>query len=283
LMTGLFTGAVYSLVSIGLTIIFGTIRIVNFAHGEMLMLGMYLTFFLWSILGIDPLIALPIVFAVFFTAGYILQSTLIRPIQKHPIHAQMLMTLGLLLVLQNGAVLAWTADFRRVHTPYTDLTIRLGQDLFIDFPRMVAFLASLIMSLGLYIFLTKTYWGVAIRAVGQDSETAEILGVDVKRVYALTFGLGTACAAVAGTLISTYFPIYPYVGTTYIVMAFIVAVMGGLGNFLGAFLAGLVIGVVETLVAFGVSSLLRQTIPLVIFLLVLFFKPEGLFMIRLRK
>lgn len=282
LIAGIFLGGIYSLVSIGLTLIFGTLKLVNFAHGALMMVSMYLTFWLWALLGIDPLISLPISFGLFFSIGYALQKILIMPIIQRPVSAQMLMTLGLLLVIQNAVIMLWSATPRQVVTDFANLIFRYGE-LYINFPRFAAFVVAMTLSGILHLFLTRTDLGTAIRATAQDSETAKVLGIDVNKVYALSFGLGTACAAVAGNLISTFYPIDPFVGDTFLLMAFIAIVLGSMGNYIGAFIAGLILGVVEIFTAFVLSSLLRQAVPLIIFLLLLLLKPEGLFGGRLRE
>ncbi len=280
-INGLFLGSVYSLTSIGLTLIYGTMDIINFAHGELFMLGMYVSFWFWALLVLDPLLSLFIIFPLFYVLGYVLQKILIKPILGQPLYAQMLMTFGLLLVIQHLVVTFWSANYKRIMTPYSDLTFWVG-GIFIHFPQLISFIAAFTCSILLYLFLTRTYTGTAIRATAQDSETAEVLGIDTEKVYAISFGLGTACAGIAGTLVSTYFPFDPYVGTMYVVLAFIVVVLGGLGNYIGAFIGGLIIGVVQTVTAYE-FSLLKLTVPLLIFLIVLLIRPEGLFMRRLRQ
>mgnify|MGYP003879469961 CR=1 FL=1 len=178
--------------------------------------------------------------------------------------------------------MVWSADPRQVVTDYAKLTFTYG-DLYIPLPRFLAFVVAMTLSGILHLFLTRTDSGTAIRATAQDSETAKVLGIDVNKVYALSFGLGTACAAVAGNLVSIYYPIDPFVGDTFLIMAFIAIVLGSMGNYVGAFIAGLILGVVEIFTAFVLSSLLRQVVPLIIFLLVLLLKPEGLFGGRLRE
>lgn len=282
LLIGLFQGAIYSLISMGLTLIFGTVKIVNFAHGDFLMLSGYFVFWIWAILGVDPLLALPVVFSALFCIGYVTERVLIKRVLGRPTHIQMLMTLGLSLVIQNSVIVLWKADPRYVHTSYADLRLEFGA-VAVPFPRLLSFILAMVFALTLHLFLLKTTYGTAIRGTGQDQEAAHLMGINVNKIYSLSFGLGISCTAVAATLLSTYFPLSPFLGASFMVITFIVIILGGLGNYLGAFTAGLILGTIEVFTAYMLSPLLRQTIPLLIFILVLLLKPEGLFGRELRR
>jgi branched-chain amino acid transport system permease protein len=250
-------------------------KIINFAHCGMMMLSMYVTYWLWVLVGIDPLFSLFIVIPVFFTLGWVTQKVVISPIMSYPLRAQMITTLGLLLVIEHLAVAFWTADFRRVYAPYTDLVFWYA-GVYLYFPHILAFIGSSASCLLLYMFLKRTYTGVSIRATAQDAETAETLGIDTNNAQAITFGIGTACTAIGGTLVTTFYPFDPFVGGGYIIVAFTVIVLGGLGNFVGTFLSGLLIGVILSLFGFWTPES-KVIVMLLGFLMVLAVRPEGLF------
>lgn len=282
LLNGFLLGGIYSLVSTSLALIYGTMKIINFAHGDFLMLGMYSTFWIFYFIGLDPLISMSIIIPVFFVLGYLFEKILITLTLKAESSSNMLLTIGLSIVLQNLALFFWSANFRRVSVSY-------GRDVFkifglvIEVPKAIIFFPSIILCIMFYIFLKKTFIGVAIRAVSQDIETAEILGIDSKKIYAIVFGLGLALIAIAGALISTYFPIYPFIGSTFMLMAFVVVSLGGTGNYVGTLISSFIIGIVESFSSYYLLSPLRYVVILLIFISILLLKPEGLFGKRLRE
>lgn len=276
ILNALFLGGIYSLVSIGLTLIWGTMKIINFSHGSLMMVSMYISFWLWSIIDLDPLISIFIIFPLMYGIGYLFQRFIVMPILEAERHAQLLMTFGLMLVIKNTVLYVWRADYRIVLPFYADLFFRMGEIVF-DAPRVIAFAAAIAFSIGLHFFMTKTSIGMAIRAVAQDSEAASAMGINVYKIYGITCGLGTAFAGVAGVLISTYYPVHPDVGTPFMFMAFVIMVLGSMGNYLGALVAGLIIGVTEGITAYLLSSSLRQAVAFIVFILTLLLKPEGLF------
>lgn len=282
ILNGLFLGAIYSLVSIGLTLIWGTMKIINFSHGCLMMVSMYISFWLWFIIRLDPLISIFIIFPLMYGIGCLFQRFIIMPILEAERHAQLLMTFGLMLVIKNTVLYVWRADYRIVLPLYADLFFRTGEIVF-DAPRVIAFTAAIALSIGLHFFMTKTSMGMAIRAVAQDSEAASAMGINVYKIYSITCGLGTAFAGVAGALISTYYPVNPEAGTVFMFMAFVIMVLGSMGNYLGAMVAGLIIGVTEGVTAFLISSSLRQAVAFIVFILTLLLKPEGLFGRLLRR
>ncbi|MDI3535156.1 MAG: branched-chain amino acid transport system permease protein [Thermosediminibacterales bacterium] len=279
LVSGIMLGGIYSLISIGLTLIFGIMRILNFAHGEYLMIAMYLSFWLFKLLNIDPYVSIIIVVPALFLLGIISQKLVIKPIINAPPTMQIFATVGLSLVFQNLALFLWKADYRTVKTSYQTATIHLGPML-VSFPRMVAFLIAIIVSLGFFYFLKNTYTGKALRSIAQNREAAMLMGIDVSKMYMIAFALGTACVGVAGALLMPVYYVFPTVGTYFGVTAFVVVVLGGMGNMTGAFLGGLLIGVIESISGVYIDPSLKEAVYFIIFILVLLFKPSGLFGLR---
>ena len=275
LINGLLLGGIYSLVSVGLTLIYGVMDIVNFAHGAFMMLSMYLTFWLFVLFGVHPLISLPIAFIVFFAAGMAVQRTVIQRALEGPMAAQMLVTFGLLLIIENSALFSWSALVRTISVDYSNLTFFLGS-ISISAPRLIAFIAAIIASLLLHLFLTKTDLGLAIRATAQNREAARLAGINIKFIYSIAFGLGLGLAAIAGNLVATFYYITPSAGTPFLLAAFVVAVLGGLGNYVGALFGGLIIGIVESMAGTFLLPAIRQLVYLAVFYIILVTKPEGL-------
>jgi branched-chain amino acid transport system permease protein len=274
-VNGLLLGGIYALISIGLTLIFGVVRIINFAQGEFLMIGMFATFWLFSLMKIDPYIALFLFTPLLFLLGMGTERLIIKPIQKAPAIAQIFSTFGLSIVLQNGALMLWKSDYRSIETSYSNAMLNWG-GLMINVPRLVAFLVTVGIVVFLYLFLQRTYLGKAMNAVAQDRDAAQLMGVDIDRIYMLAFGLGVGLEGLAGALLMPLYATYPTVGFTFGLIAFVVVVLGGLGNMLGAFLAGLIIGLVESFSGFFISPELNTAIYFLIFVLVLIIRPSGL-------
>lgn len=282
ILSSVFLGAIYSLVSIGLTLIWGTMKIINFSHGTLMMVSMYISFWLWLAINLDPLISILIIFPLMYGIGYLFQRFIVMPILEAERHAQILMTFGLMLVIKNTVLYVWRADYRTVLPFYADWVFRISE-IVVHVPRVIAFIGAIVLSIGLHFFMTKTSIGMAIRAVAQDSEAASAMGINVRKIYGITCGLGIAFAGVAGALVSTYYPVYPDAGTPFMFMAFVAVVLGGMGNYLGALVAGLIIGVTEGITAFLLSSSIRQAAAFIVFILTLLLKPEGLFGRALRR
>lgn len=279
---GIFVGAIYSLVAAGLTLIWGTMRIVNFAHGALMMLGMYAAYWAWYLLGLDPLISALIIFPTFFALGYGIDKFILRRIVEADAVAQLLITFGMSLLIQNLALYFWRADIRLVTTSYSSLYWYVGEFVF-DAPHLIAFGAAIVGSIGLHIFLTRSSIGLAIRATAQDREAAQTVGIEAKKIFGLTFGLGTALAAAAGAIITSYYPTTPDSGNQFLFLAFVVVVLGSLGNYLGALIGGLIIGVVQSVTGYVYIAQAQLPLAFAIFLVILIFKPEGLFGRRLRR
>ncbi len=274
-INGLLLGGIYALIAIGLTLIFGVVRIINFAQGEFLMVGMFATFWVFSLLKIDPYIAIFIFTPLLFLLGMGTERVIIKPIQNAPALAQIFSTFGLSIVLQNGALMFWKSDYRSLETVYSNAVISWA-GLMVNVPRLVAFLVAVGIVIFLYLFLQRTYLGKAMNAVAQDRDAAQLMGVDINKVYMLAFGLGIGLEGLAGALIMPIYATYPTVGFTFGLIAFVVVVLGGLGNMIGAFLGGLVIGLVESFSGFYISPELNTAIYFLIFVLVLIIRPQGL-------
>ena len=275
LLSGVLIGLVYALVAVGLTLIFGVMDIVNFAHGEFVMLGMYVTFWLWKLWGLDPYVSLLITMPLLFCFGVLIQRFLFQPILRAPDLAQIFMTVGLSVILMNVALLLFTADFRSVKVAYGEWAWRLG-GITIPLPRLFAFLGALLLAGLLTLFLTRTDVGKALRAVAQDREVSMLLGINPNRMYLLAVGLGAALAGAAGGLIVPFFYVFPTVGVVFVLIAFVVVILGTLGSVQGALLASLIVGVAESLGILFAGSDLGLVVVFGILVASLIFRPSGL-------
>jgi branched-chain amino acid transport system permease protein len=276
LINGIFQGGVYALVAIGLTLTYGVMMIVNFAHADFLMLGMYVCYWAFTWLGMPPYLTMLIVLVLFFGIGALLQKILIKPILTAPVVNQVLLTLGLSSFIQGAAQFFWNSEPRSLILPYSSNSIQVGE-LVLNVPRMIAFLVSLMVAVGLYIFLNRSKIGKAIRATSQSRTAAALMGINVDRIYMLVLGIGLALAGLAGALLSPNYPMSPTVGANFSFTAFVIVVLGTMGNFLGAFVGGLIIGIAEAFGGLFIGSELRQLVSMLIFIFVLLLKPGGLF------
>ena len=274
-LSGILVGGIYALIGIGLTIIFGVMRIINFAHGELMMLGMYLTWMLFAFLHVDPFLSIVIVAPVMFLWGAFLQKALINRVLNALPQNQILLTIGLGLVMSNTVMLVATSDYRILTTTYPSSSYSLF-GLSVPQSLLYAFLITAGITVALYWFLLKTDTGQAIRATAQDREAAQLMGINVRRMSVLAFGLGAALAGTAGALISPTYYIFPQVGSTFTLKAFVIVVLGGMGSVVGATLGGIIIGVTESLAAIYVAGGLKELVVFVLFLALLLFKPSGL-------
>jgi len=269
-------GGVYALVSIGLTLIFGVMRIVNFAHGEFLMLGMYLAFWGFTIFGLDPYLAVFVALPVFFALGALTYVVVMRGIIASSHSVQIFTTVGLSIALQSVALLAWTSDFRFLRAPLAEVTVRVA-GASVNMAQVVAFVVAMACTLGLFAFLRWTHVGMVMRATAQDREAATLMGINTDRVHRLTFALGITCVGVAGVLIATRYPVYPTAGLQFILIAFVVVILGGLGDMVGALLGSLLVATVEVVGSYVLGTAWREVLYFVILLAVLIFRPAGLF------
>jgi branched-chain amino acid transport system permease protein len=276
LVNGLFTGGIYALVSIGLTLIYGVMVIVNFAHGEFLMLGTYIAYWAFTLLGVDPYMSIPLSVIVVGSIGALIQLGLIqRVLDAHPLN-QIVLLVGVSTLMVGLVQFFVSAEPKSIHVSYETEVITL-MSLRLSIPRLIAFISSMAISFGLYLFLKNTRTGKAIRAVSQSRDAAKLMGINVNYIYMLTFGIGTAVTAVAGTLLAPNNRMIPTMGQAYSVIAFVVVVLGTMGNFVGAFIGGLIIGVVEAYAGFFLGGDVKIIASMLIFILILLLKPSGLF------
>ncbi|MGB8236316.1 MAG: branched-chain amino acid ABC transporter permease, partial [Pseudolabrys sp.] len=245
-INGLLIGGIYALVSIGVTLIFGVVKIVNFAQGEFVMIGMYISFFLATQFGIDPIVSLAVSMPVLFVIGVLIQHFLIRRVLGLNDLPQIFLTFALSLLIVNLSLMLFTANYRTVHTWYSDEAFRVG-GLYIPVAKLVAFALAMILSGALWIFLHTTDLGKAMRAASQNRDVAQLMGINPNRVFAVALGIALALAGAAGSLLMPFYPAYPLVGQVFVLMAFVAVVLGTLGNVIGALIASLLMGVAESL------------------------------------
>jgi branched-chain amino acid transport system permease protein len=275
-LNGLTTGAVYALVALGLTLIYGVLHIINFAHGAALMMALYGVYFLRQSLGIDPYLALPVMVGVMFVAGYLLQRGVIERASHGKDENILLVTLGISIVLENVALLAFRSDTRTIDTAYTLSTVPIAGAM-IALPKVVAFGGAVLASLVLLWLMGRTDLGRAIRAVAKEKQGARLMGINVEHVYAMSFGIGLACLGAAACFLLPAYYVNPQVGNGFVLVAFTIVVLGGMGSFAGALLGGFLIGVVESLGGLWFGESLGQIGIFLIFIAVLLLRPQGLF------
>jgi len=279
IVNGLLIGGVYAVISIGLTLVFGVMSIINFAQAEFLMIGMFVGYYCWLYLGIDPLLGSGVAFVVVFVLGMLIQRVLIERIIGAPDIAQIFLTVGLLILLENLALVAFGSDYKSVRTPYQTSAIAFA-GLIISLPYLFAFLVSVVVGVALWAFLRYTWIGQAMRATAQNGTAALSLGIDVRRVRQLAFGLGVGLTALGGSVILPYYTASPTAGGQFVVLMFTVVVLGGLGSVLGAVFGGLVVGVIQSVSALLMPIQLQNLALFVVFIAVLAVRPQGLLSTR---
>ena len=272
---GLLTGLIYGLMALGLSVIFGVVRVVNFAHGELVVLAMYAAFLLSSRLGLDPLIAVLPIAAAFFGGGYLLQSALINPFVGRAEHEQFILLVGLGMVVINGLLMIFGPDARPIDLSYALDSYEVGPWL-VDKARLLAAGAAVLVAAVLLAFFRLTATGTAIRACADNLTGAAVVGLDVKRLYALTFGIGLACVGAAGALLVTIADVRPALASSFTLLAFIIVIVGGLGSMSGALLGGVLIGVSEALAGFFFEPSMKSMFSFALLILVLVLRPQGL-------
>ena len=275
ILTGLLTGLVYSLMALGLSVIFGVVRVVNFAHGEMTALAMYAAWGLATYLDLDPLIGLPLIAVLLFALGYVMQRGLIDSFISKPEHMQFILLVSVAIIMVNGSLLVFGPDAHGVQVSYGFDTYEVGP-LLIDKVRLLAAGASLAISLLMMLFFQRTMTGKAIRACADNLVGARVIGLDVKRLYAVTFGIGSACVGAAGALLSMLIYVMPQTGPELTLLAFIIVIVGGLGSMGGALLGGMLIGVSEVLAGYFLMPSMKGMFSFAILILVLVLRPQGL-------
>jgi branched-chain amino acid transport system permease protein len=274
-VAGILTGLVYGLMALGLSVIFGVVRVVNFAHGEMMSIAMYLTVLLFSGLHLDPLVMLVPVAAVLFVFGYALQAGLINPFISRPEHSQFLLLVALALIIVNTLLILFGPDARTVQTSYAFDSFQWGA-LIVDATKLYAGAAAIIAAALLFAFFRFAPVGKAIRACADNYTGALVVGLDVKRLYALTFGIGAACVGAAGVMMTLIVDVTPMIGPPYTLLAFVIVITGGLGSMAGALLGGLLIGVTEALAGLLFTPSAKSMFAFAILVLVLLFRPQGI-------
>jgi branched-chain amino acid transport system permease protein len=275
-LNGITTGAVYALIALGLTLIYGVLHIINFAHGASLMVALYGVYFLKERLGIDPYLALPIMVPAMFLLGYALQRGVINRASHGKDENILLVTLGLSIILENLALLFFKSDTRTIETAYTLTTLTIGPAM-IALPKLVSFVGALAVSAVLLVVMRYSDLGRAIRAVAKEKHGARLMGIDVDHVYAMCFGIGLACLGAAACFLLPAYYVNPLVGSGFVLVAFTIVVLGGMGSFVGALVGGLLIGVVESIGGLYLGESLGQVGIFAIFIAVLLFRPQGFF------
>lgn len=277
IVSGLLMGGIYALVACGLTLIFGLMEIVNFAHGEFLMIAMYTAFWSYVLVGLDPLFSLPFVMLLLFVIGAATYYGIIKHILHASVLVQITTTFGLAIFIRSLAQFLWTPDFRSIDAPLVEGRIAIA-DIFLGVPQIVASIGCILAFAALYWFVNRTETGLALQATSQDKEAASLMGIPTDRMYALGWGIGSACVGVAGALVANYYYIFPEVGITFALIAYVAVAMGGFGSLVGALIAGVVIGLVEALGGlFAPVPAYKYVIIFLLYLGVVMVRPMGMF------
>ena len=286
-VSGILIGGVYGLVAMGLSIVFGVLDIINFAHGALMTIGIYASYLLFQEYGIDPYLSLLITVPLLFVIGMGIQRFAINPVMTAPVHNQLLLTLGIAIMIENLLLVFFSGTPRSIELPYARGSFDLGF-MTLDFPlrifgavvsmpKLIAFVMALILAFFLYLLIQRTWLGAAIRAAAQQPEGAELVGIDIRRIYVITFGIGAAAAGAAGGMVMPFLFVSPTAGATFNIIAFIVVVLGGMGSIPGAIVGGLIIGLTQELGQLFVSGSSKLLGVFVVFILVLLFRPQGVF------
>jgi len=281
IINGVLIGSIYGLTALGLTLIFGVIKVINFAHGSILMVGMYAAYWMVKLTGLNPYLALVVVTPALFFFGYFMQQVVIKPVFKaerdvrEPVTV-IIVTTGVWYVLDNLSLMMFGAEYRVVKTGITGHTFALGDFIF-STPKVYGFLITIATALALFAFMKYTRMGKAIRAASLDRDAASLMGINQYKIYNIAFGIGTATAGIAGCVLIPFYYVFPTVGVIFDIKAFIIVVLGGLGSINGAVLGGIIVGLIESVFSQFMASTWTEAIIYAVFLLILFFKPSGLF------
>ena len=277
IINGLMNGFVYALVAVGLTLTWGVMDIVNFAHGEMLLWGMYAAFWIWCLVGLDPVLSLPVVMLLIFAMGVLLYLLVIRRVLNAPPLTALLATFGLSMVLKNLTQFFWTANYKNITNPLVgSASFNIG-GIYIRHDYILAAAGSLLLTFAVIWFMNRTKTGVAIKATSMNKTAAQLMGINTNRIFAITFGLSGACVGAAAALMSTFTPIYPEACALYSTLAFVIVALGGFGNIKGALYAGLLIGVAEAVGGYLIGTSFKYLVVFVIYLAAIQIRPKGLF------
>ncbi len=274
-VNGILLGGLYAAVAVGFSLVWGVMGIINVTHGSLIMLGAYVTYALYATYHLDPFLTMPAAIAALFLIGYLLQAALINRVLSGGVLATLIITFGLDQIIANLALLGFSADERGAAPEYSRIVLHLG-DLLIPYVRLLIFLAGALLVAAVYLLLTFSKTGRAIRAVALSKPAAQLTGVDLHRTYSLTFAIGAALAGASGTLVATTYTITPEMGGHYLLKAFIVTVFGGMGSLAGALLGGVLLGVAETFGAFLFGTGYQEVVGVALFLLLLTLRPQGL-------
>jgi branched-chain amino acid transport system permease protein len=274
-VNGLLTGRVYGLMALGLSVIFGVVRVVNFAHGEMMTLAMYATVAAFASMGLDPLLTLAPAAAALFGLGYLLQAGLINPFINRPEHSQFMLLVAVAIILINVQLILFGPDARNVQTAYSFDSFAVGR-LVVDASKAYAGATAVLIAAALFAFFHLTILGKAIRACADNYQGALVVGLDVKRLYALTFGIGAACVGAAGVMLSLVIDVTPALGPAYTLLAFVIVITGGLGSMPGALVGGVLIGLTEALAGLFYTPSAKSMFAFALLVLVLLFRPQGI-------
>jgi branched-chain amino acid transport system permease protein len=269
-------GSIYALIAVGLTLIFGIMRVVNFAHGEFLMLGMYLAYWSFTLWHVDPWFMLLVAVPLFFLVGLLTYALVMRGVIHASHNVQIFTTVGLSTALQNLALVLWTGDYHVLRPWHASTVVRVAGTAF-NLSQVVAFGIAVALTIGLFVFMKTTHTGRVMRATAQDGEAATLMGIDTDRVYRLTFAIGIACVGVAGVLVAPLYATYPTAGVQFVLLAYVVVVLGGLGDMVGALLGSLIVAGVEVVGSYVFGAAWKEVFYFVLFIAVLAFRPAGLF------
>jgi branched-chain amino acid transport system permease protein len=275
-ISGLLLGGIYALLSIGVTLVLGVVKFVNFAQGELLMIGMYATLVIYTGFKVHPYLALPVITLMMFALGVFLHFGVLKWSVSGGHYVQIVVTLGLGLVLQSLAQLIFGGNFQSLgEGKFFDSVIQIGQ-IYIGVTRLITLIVSAVVTFALILILDRTLWGKAVRATAMDTGAAQLMGIKVKRIYLVTMGIGSALAGIAGVMLMPIYPVYPTIGTQMLLIGFIIVTLGGLGSVVGAFIGSLIVGVIEALAGYWIDSAMSSVIVYLFFIIILLVRPQGI-------
>jgi branched-chain amino acid transport system permease protein len=277
IISGLLIGLVFSLIAVGLTLIWGVMDILNFAHGDFLMVAMFTSFLLFAQIGIDPVFSLPLVAVLLFFIGLGSYRLVIQPVLAYPGLIALLATFGLSILIRNLVLFFLGPNFRVINESVLAGKTLSVANLYFSLPQTAAAVICVVGTFAIYLLLAKTKFGRALRATSLDKITALLMGINTNRVFALTFGLGAACVGVSGGLLVNFYPVFPEVGVNFVILSFVIVALGGFGNIGGAFLAGILVGLVTTVGGFFIGPHYKYALVFVLYLIVITIRPKGLF------